>query len=129
MAEAPINVLLVEDDEFLTDMYSAKLQIANFNVSTAANGKLGLEAMRKSKPDIILLDILMPEMNGFEVLKEMKSDDALKNIPVLLLTNLGQRSDIDRGMELGADGYLIKVHFTPDEVIEKIKETLAKKKA
>ena len=114
------KILLVEDDEFLANMYRAKLEIENYEVVMALNGEAGLHMAEEKNPDLILLDIVMPKMNGFEVLKHLKSDKDLKKIPVILLTNLGQKEDVEKGLKLGADEYLIKAHFLPSEVINKI---------
>lgn len=126
MNENKITVLLVEDDSFLLGMYATKFEIENFNVITAEDGEKGLKAAKEKNPDIILLDILMPRMNGVEVLEELKKDDSTKNIPVILLTNLNQREEIERCMSMGAHDYLIKAHFMPSEVIEKVKNILSK---
>ena len=119
-----ITILLIEDDPFLISMYSTKFEIEGFNVISANNGEKGLEVVNKNKVDIILLDILMPKMNGFEVLKNLKEKGKTAKIPVILLTNLNQKDDIDRGLELGADDYLIKAHFMPSEVVNKIEKIL-----
>jgi len=118
------KVLIVEDDEFLLQMYSTKLELEGFKVVEAMNGLQGLKAAQKESPDLILLDLNLPEMNGFEVLSQLKRDEATKNIKVLVLTNYSQKEDIDRCLELGADDYLIKAHFVPSEVIAKIKVIL-----
>ena len=118
--------MIVEDDVFVMDIYQTKLKKEGFNVIAAANG---LEAMKeleekKNIPDLILLDIVMPYMNGMEVLEKISKNYSLKDIPVILLTNLSQKEDVDKGMELGAKDYLIKSHFTPSEVMEKINQHL-----
>ena len=118
------KILLVEDDEFLANMYRAKLEIENYEVVMALNGEAGLHMAEEKNPDLILLDIVMPKMNGFEVLNHLKSDKDLKKIPVILLTNLGQKEDFEKGLKLGADEYLIKAHFLPSEVISKINKML-----
>jgi len=128
MAEEQIHVMLVEDDEFLSDIYKKKFDMEGFKVTHADNGEKGLEEIKKKKPDIILLDILMPKMDGFEVLENLKKEDSkVKDIPVILLTNLGQKDDVEKGKEKGAADYLIKAHFKPSEVVDKIKEVLGKK--
>ena len=121
-----IKILLIEDDPFLSSMYSTKFEMEGFSVSAAEDGEKGLKAAGAFKPDIILLDILMPKMNGFEVLEKLKADKATEVIPVILLTNLNQRDEIERGMSLGADDYLIKAHFMPSEVVDKIKKIIGK---
>lgn len=122
----PVHVMLVEDDEFLSDIYIKKFEMEGFKVSSANNGEKGLEEIKKKKPDIVLLDILMPKMDGFTVLEHLKSDEEVKNIPVILLTNLGQKDDVEKGLQKGAADYLVKAHFKPSEVVEKIKKVLNK---
>lgn len=119
-----VNILLVEDDTFLANIYKTKFEMEGFNVSVAENGADGLEEAKKKKPDIILLDILLPKMDGFAVLKHLKGEDATKEIPVILLTNLGQKDDVEKGLELGAVDYLIKAHFKPSETVDKVKKAL-----
>lgn len=121
-----IKILLIEDDPFLLSMYSTKFEIEGFEVLTANNGEEGLALAKANLPDIILLDILMPVMNGFEVLEQLKNDSKTKKIPVILLTNLNQRDEIEKGLTMGADDYLIKAHFMPSEVVEKIRKILKK---
>lgn len=121
-----IRILLVEDDSFLAGMYVAKLNLENFEVLLADDGEKGLKIAEEDNPEIILLDIILPKMSGFDVLKSLKKNTATKDIPVILLTNLGQRDDVNKGLELGAEDYLIKAHFMPAEVIEKIKKLLNK---
>mgnify|MGYP002641214310 CR=1 FL=1 len=118
------KVLIVEDDEFLLQMYSTKLELEGFKVLEAMNGLQGLKTAQKETPDLILLDLNLPEMSGFEVLANLKRNDETKDIKVLILTNYSQKEDIDRCLELGADDYLIKAHFVPSEVISKIKVIL-----
>jgi len=122
------TIMIIEDDFFVMDIYQTKLALEGFNIISASNGMVALEKLNTTvvKPDLILLDILMPYVNGLEVLKKIKERDDLKNIPVILLTNLSQKEDIDVGLGLGADDYLIKSHFTPSEVMEKIKVYLPK---
>lgn len=119
-----IHVLLVEDDTFLSNIYKTKFEMEGFKITTADNGEKGLAETKKRNPDIVLLDILLPKMDGFMVLEEIKKDPAIKNIPVILLTNLGQKDDVEKGLEMGASGYLIKAHFKPSEVVSKVKEVL-----
>lgn len=116
------RILLVEDDTFLAGMYNAKLNLEGFAVDLATDGEQGLELAKEVNPDLILLDIILPKLSGFEVLKKVKEDVKTKSIPVILLTNLGQRDDVSKGLALGADDYLIKAHFMPSEVVEKIKK-------
>jgi len=115
------KILLVEDDNFLAGMYNAKLNIEGYSVDLASDGEQGLKLAKEGSPDLILLDIILPKLSGFEVLKAIKKDGKTKNIPVILLTNLGQRDDVSKGLALGANDYLIKAHFMPSEVVAKIK--------
>ena len=118
------RVLLVEDDTFLVGMYVTKLQLEHFNTLVATEGEQGLMLAKQHLPDLILLDIVLPKMDGFLVLEELKRAPETRPIPVILLTNLGQKKDIERGIALGASDYLIKAHFMPSEVIERIKKVI-----
>src|SRR3989344_2243501 len=123
-----IHVLIVEDDVFLAEIYQKKFEMEGFKVSMANNGEKGLVDIKKKKPDIVLLDILLPKLDGFAVLEAAKADSATKNIPIILLTNLGQKDDVQRGLEEGAVDYLIKTHFKPSEVVDKVRKVLQKKR-
>ncbi len=123
-SKTKVKVLLVEDDAFLAGIYSTKLAIEGFTVVHAADGAAGLSMAASEKPAIILLDILMPKMDGFQVLEELKKVPALRDIPVIMLTNLGQKEDVDRGIKLGAVDYLIKAHFVPADTVARIRKVL-----
>ncbi len=116
------HILLVEDDGFLASIYAQKLELEGFDVSLAMNGEDGLRLAGKEKPQLILLDLILPKLNGFQVLEHLKSEAETKEIPVLILSNLGQKEDIERCMSLGAAGYVIKAHSLPHEKIAKVKE-------
>ncbi len=118
------KLLLVEDDGFLASIFAQKFELEGFEVAYATNGEDGLKLAKKDKPDIILLDLLMPKMDGFETLAALKKDDGLKDVPVLVLSNLGGREDVERCIKLGAAGYLIKAHSLPHETVNKVKELL-----
>ncbi len=120
------KILIVEDDPFLSEMYTTKLVQENFEVDLAIDGKEAIKKARESKPDLILLDIVLPKMDGFEVLAEIKKDIELRNIQIIALTNLGQKEEVEKGLKLGADDYIVKAHFTPTEVINKIKQVIKK---
>src|SRR3989344_8997872 len=120
------KILLVEDDPFLLDMYTTKFKDVGFNMVVAQDGELALIKAKAASPDLILLDVVLPKKDGFEVLKILKSESQTAAIPVVLLTNLGLDSDVKRGLELGAQAYIVKAHFTPTEVVAKIKEILDK---
>jgi CheY-like chemotaxis protein len=120
------SIMIVEDDSFVMDIYQTKLEQSGFNVMLAENGLEALKKLEKEKelPDLILLDIIMPYMDGLEFLRKTRENDGLKKIPIILLTNLSQKEEIEEGMRLGASDYLIKSHFTPSEVLEKINNYL-----
>jgi len=122
------KILLVEDDSMIVRMYQRKLEKDGFQVALAFNGEEGLAALKKEKPDIVLLDIMMPKMNGIEMLKAVKADPAFKDIPVVILTNLGDRpEDVQKCKELGAEDYWVKANTPIQEITERIKKILAKK--
>lgn len=118
------NILIVEDDNFLADIYQKKFEMEGFKVSVSNNGEKALVDIKKKMPDLVLLDILLPKLDGFAVLEKLKEDSAVKDIPVILLTNLGQQDDVQKGLEKGAVDYLIKTHFKPSEVVDKVKKVL-----
>ncbi|MEK7558158.1 MAG: response regulator [Patescibacteria group bacterium] len=122
MSEQKVKILLIEDDGFLVSMYLAKFELENFAVTTADDGEKGIKLAISESPDIILLDVGLPKMDGFEVLKQLKADSQTSRIPVILLTNLSQQCQIEQAMKLGAVDFLIKAHFMPSEVVEKIKK-------
>ncbi len=119
------RILIVEDDEFLLSMYSTKFEIEGYDVIMASDGEMGLEKAQKEKPAIILLDIMLPNMDGFDVLKRLKANKETSSIPVILLTNLSQKQDVEQGLSMGADDYLVKAHFMPSEVVDKINRLLS----
>ncbi len=121
-----IAILIIEDDVFLADLYRAKFEMEGFDVFLAHDGEKGLEATKKKMPDAILLDLVLPKIDGFSVLDELKKNAKLKSIPVILLTNLSQKADVDKGIAKGADDYLIKAHFMPSEVVTKIMKLVKK---
>ncbi|PJA86690.1 MAG: response regulator [Candidatus Moranbacteria bacterium CG_4_9_14_3_um_filter_42_9] len=123
------KIMIVEDDSFVLDIYQTKLSQEGYTVIEARNGVEAMKKLEKEKPDLLLLDIVMPYMDGIEVLKKIRERADLKNMPVILLTNLSQKEEINVGLGLGASDYLIKSHFTPSEVMEKIKIYLPGKKA
>lgn len=118
------KILLVEDDRFLSEMYATKLTGSGFEVEVAYDGKEGLAKIKEFMPNLILLDIVLPKMDGFEILQKIKKEESLKSIPVIALTNLGQKEEVEKGLALGASDYIIKAHFTPTEVVAKVKRLL-----
>ncbi len=121
------NILIVEDDKFLRELISRKLLGEGFKIDEAIDGEEGLKKLQESKPDLILLDLILPGLDGFDVLQRIKDDPGTASIPVLILSNLGQKDEIERGLKLGAVDFLVKAHFTPEEIVQKIKEALQKK--
>ena len=118
------KILIIEDDKFLRDLMEKKLLSSDYDVITADDGSVGLEMIQSAVPDLILLDILLPTMSGWDVLEKITKNPKTSSIPVVLLTNLGDQNDIDRGLKLGAKDYIIKANFTPAEIVEKIKKCL-----
>jgi len=121
-SERERNVLVIEDDQFLRDLIIRKLEEEGFETLQAIDGEEGLRIIRENKPAIVLLDLILPGVDGFEVLKQIKEDKNISDVPVVILSNLGQKDDIERGLKLGAEDYLIKAHFTPGEIVGKVKE-------
>ncbi|MDP3934799.1 MAG: response regulator [Candidatus Giovannonibacteria bacterium] len=126
-AKEGAKILIVEDDKFLRDLIVQKLKREGFATSEAVDGEEGLKIAKEKRPDIILLDLILPGLDGFEVLRRMKSDASTASIPVIVLSNLGQKEDMDRAMSGGAEDFMVKAHFTPGEIIAKIKSVLKKK--
>ncbi len=117
-------ILIIEDDKFLRELITQKLIKEGYGVSEAVDGEEGIKKVKEEKPDLVLLDLILPGIDGFEVLSRMREESALTSIPVIILSNLGQKEDVEKGLKLGAVDYLIKAHFTPGEIIDKIKAAL-----
>ena len=120
------RILLVEDDPFLVDIYSTKLKEAGFSVQVAFDGKEALKKIKEDLPDLLLLDIVLPDFNGWEILRKIERDNELKALKIVILSNLGEKEEIEKGLKLGAAKYLVKAHYTPSEVIEEVKKILKK---
>jgi len=118
------KISLIEDDKFLRELMVKKLLTMDYDVTSAVDGESGLSMIKEVKPDVVLLDLILPGINGFEVLEKAKQDPEIADIPVIILSNLGQKEDIERGQKLGAADFMIKAHFTPQEVVNKIKTIL-----
>lgn len=118
------KILLVEDDEMLHGMYTQKFKNQGYDIISAFNGADGVKLSESDKPDLILLDVIMPKMDGFVALKKIRKNPVTTGIPVILLTNLGQEEDVRKGRELGANDYFIKANHTPQEVVDKVKNLL-----
>jgi DNA-binding response OmpR family regulator len=117
-----MKILLIEDDKFLRTVLEKKLSSEGFEVVSAVDGDEALEKIISDKPDIILLDIILPKKSGFLVLENIKKDPEFKKIPVLIISNLGQEEDVKRGLSLGAIEYFVKAKVSLDDVVKKIKE-------
>lgn len=122
--EKKLKILIIEDTVSFSQMYVSKLESCGFEALVCQDGEKGFSVGCKEKPDLILLDIILPKLDGFAVLRLLKENSQTKNIPVILLTCLSQKSDIEKGLKLGAEDYLIKDQFSPQEVINKIKKIL-----
>ena len=120
------KILICEDEEFVARSYVKRLKLEGYNVLHAHNGEESLALMREEKPDLVLLDLMMPLKNGFEVLKEVRDDDELKKLKIIVASNLGQKSDIEEAMNLGAIDYIIKSNVSLRELVEKIQKHLSK---
>jgi DNA-binding response OmpR family regulator len=114
------KIIIVEDEEILRNLLQKKLSAEGYSVETAENGEEGLIKIRENRPDLILLDIVMPKMGGFEMLEEMQKDESIVGIPVIVVSNSGQPVEIDRAQKLGAGDWLVKTEFDPQEVIDKV---------
>lgn len=120
------KILIVDDDSLISGMYSLKFKEAGFIVLTAADGKSAMEIAKAEPPDLLLLDVILPQMDGFEVFAEMKKQGLLKKTQVVMLSNVGEQKDVQRGMELGAADYIVKASSTPSQVVERVKTILKK---
>ncbi len=115
------KILLIEDDQFLIDIYTTKFKEAGFNVEVASDGEEGLRKLNEEKFDLLVLDIVLPKIDGWEILGKIKN---LKDLKIVVLSNLGQKGEVEKGLKLGATKYLIKAHYTPSQVVDEIKEVL-----
>ena len=122
--EESTKVLIIEDDQRINKVYMAKLSVEGITVMSALDGEEGLRKIYSEKPDLILLDLMLPQKSGFEILKEIKQDPKVKDIPVLILSNLAQEKEVEKGLELGAEDYLVKTDYSIQQVMEKIKKAL-----
>lgn len=119
------DILIIDDDVFLLDMYALKFSQKNFHVTSLSGTLEALEALRGGmKPDILLVDLVMPAMDGFEFLEVVKNEKLADGALTIILSNLGQQEDIDKGLALGAEGYIIKASATPSEVVEKVQDAI-----
>lgn len=116
------QILLVEDDPFLIDIYTTKFKEMGFVIEVAQDGSQAMRKIAEKKIDLVLLDIVLPHVDGWEILKKIREEPGLKDLKVVILSNLGQQSEVDKAFSLGATKYLIKAHYTPSEVVEEIKK-------
>ncbi|OGY84190.1 MAG: hypothetical protein A3F54_03780 [Candidatus Kerfeldbacteria bacterium RIFCSPHIGHO2_12_FULL_48_17] len=120
------KILIVEDDRFLHDLSKKKFINEGYQVVSAFNGKEALERAQTELPTLIVLDILLPEIDGMDVLESLKKDPKTRNIPVIIVSNYSDRERIQQGLKLGATDYMIKAHFSPDDIVKKVKEIIQK---
>ena len=118
------KILIAEDDQFILKAMTTKLTKEGYEIKTAVDGVQLMDILKSYIPDLIILDLLMPKKDGFEVIKEVKEDPKLKNIPILIASNLGQENDIQQVLNLGATDYIIKSEFTLESLVQKIKNIL-----
>ncbi len=118
------KILLIEDDPFLADIYTTKLKESGFSVEVVADGDAVLSKIKEEKPDLLLLDIVLPHLDGWEIIRDIKEIKELKDLKIIILSNLGQKNEVEKGLRLGALKYLIKAHYTPGEIVEEIKKVL-----
>ncbi|NUM25955.1 MAG: response regulator [Candidatus Buchananbacteria bacterium] len=128
MAKKKIKILVVEDEEFLLELYEMKLRESGYDVFIASNGQEGYGLAELEKPDLILLDLLMPEVDGYDMLRKLKENPATKQIPAIIFSNLSQKEEIEKGLKLGAKDFIIKTSITPSQLEAKVKEFLRKYK-
>ena len=124
MSEQPRHILVAEDDRFLRKAAEMALKRQGYTVLTAADGEEALEAVRRVLPDLILLDLIMPKLNGFDVLQALKKDAPTAHIPVIVLSNLGQDRDVQQAMDAGAAAYFIKTDLSLQALVQRVEETL-----
>lgn len=124
MADHKPNILIIEDDPYILRVYERKFQQEGFQITTARDGAEGVEKITAAAPDVILLDLVMPKKDGFEFMRDLKRIYPHKNIPVVVLTNLGQEHDVQRAEHLGISSYLLKSNMSIQDVFEKVRDTL-----
>ena len=118
------KILIVEDELFIAEMYKIKFESYGHEVVIAHDGEEGIQVASKFMPDLVLLDLMMPHKDGYQTLKELREDERTKLLKVFILSNLGQKEEIDKGIELGADGFFVKAHLTPTQLLEKVNKLI-----
>jgi len=121
MPENKPKILIIEDDRYLRELIIKKFEKEKFEILEAIDGQEGLKKAKEEKPNLILLDLILPGTDGYAVLFQIKADPEISSIPVIILSNLGQIQEIQKGLKLGAVDYLVKAHFTPEKILEKVK--------
>lgn len=114
------KILLIEDDPLLIDIYSTKLKQSGFEVRVVESGEKALAVIEEQKPDLVLLDIVLPHIDGWDILQNLRASEKLKGIQIVILSNLGQKEEVAKGLRMGAAKYLIKAHYTPSEIVQEI---------
>jgi len=122
------SILLIEDDTFMSGLLGRKLSKENYGIFTASDAQRARETLNSSPVNLIILDIVLPGMDGFTFLKELKESQKLKDIPVIIASNLGQPEEIEKGLQQGAADYIVKANTTPGEIVDKVKDILEKQK-
>ena len=118
------KILIVEDEAFIAEMYKIKFESDGYEVATAHDGEDGIKVANKFMPELVLLDLMMPHKDGYQTLKELRDGEKTRFMKIFILSNLGQKEEIEKGMKLGADGFFVKAHLTPTQLLEKIKEII-----
>ena len=121
-----VLVLVVEDDVILANMYTQKLETENYGVEVCYDGAEGYEKIKLDKPSVVIMDLLMPNMNGFEVLQKVKADEKLKNTPIILLSNVAAPGEAQKALNAGASAYFVKAETKPSDIVAKVKDLLSK---
>ncbi len=120
----PKSILLIEDDPFLIDIYSQKFKRSRFEIRAAETADQAFQMVKEKIPDLILLDIVLPQVDGWSILKKIKADKSLSEVKIIVFSNLGQKEEVEKGLSLGAVKYLIKAQYTPLEVVKEIEKIL-----
>lgn len=121
------TILIIENDKFFKELITKKLEAEGFSVAMVGDSKEAFKYLEETVPSLIILDLILPGMDGYDILSILKKDKKLSSIPVVILSNLGQKEEIDRAMSLGVDEFLVKVNFVPEEIVEKIKSVIQRK--
>lgn len=118
------KILLVEDDLFLIDLYTTKLEQEGFSVEVSNDGEDCLRRIKENIPDLVLLDIVLPNVDGWEILQKIRNDEKFKDLKIVILSNLSQKEEIEKGLKFNVEKYLVKAHYTPTEVVEEVKKII-----